>query len=231
MIRTFSAISVAAIGLAGVASAETRSFDVGAFTAIDVSAGIEVVFEAGPAQSISVENKKGDFSDIDVSVRGDTLVLKRKKQNWGWNARRLGYSVSVMAPQISGLEASSGSDVAGTGMSGDAIEIEVSSGADVSVASVNGRTVSVQTSSGSDATVSGVCTTVRAQASSGSDLSARDLICENAEANASSGSDISLHATTRLDADASSGADIDVYGGPTDVNTDKSSGGSIKVVG
>lgn len=231
MIRTFTALSLAAFGLVGVASAETRSFDVGAFTAIDVSAGIEVVFEAGPAQSIQVENKQGDFSDIQVLVRGDTLMLKRKKQNWGWNTRRLGYSVTVTAPQISGLEASSGSDVAGTGMSGDEIRIDVSSGADVSVASLNGGTVSIKTSSGSDAAVSGTCTTVRAAASSGSDLTARDLICENAEADASSGSDISVHATTRLDADASSGADIDVYGSPTEVNTDKSSGGSVSLVG
>ena len=231
MIRTISAASVAALGFAGLASAETRAYDVGAFTAIDVSAGIEVVFESGPAQSISVENKKGDFSDIDVLVRGDTLVLKRQKRNWGWNQRRLAYSVTVTAPQISGLEASSGSDVAGTGMTGDEIRIEVSSGADVSVASINGGTVSIETSSGSDATVSGVCRTVKAEASSGSDLSARDLICEYGEADASSGSDISLHATTSLNADASSGADIDVYGGPTDVTTDKSSGGSVRVVG
>lgn len=231
MIRTLSSVSLAAIALAGIASAETRTFDVGTFTNIDVSAGIEVAFEAGPAQSVSVENRKGDFSDIDVSVRGDTLVLKRKKRNIGWTARRTGYSVTVTAPQISGLEASSGSDVAGTGMSGDDIRISVSSGADVSVTGINGGTVSVQTSSGSDATVSGVCNTVRAKSSSGSDLSARDLVCEAGEASASSGSDLSLHTTTSLQAKASSGADIDVYGGPTDVNTDKSSGGSVNVSG
>lgn len=84
MIRTLTAASLVALGLVGAASAETRTFDVGAFNNIDISAGLDLEFTAGEAQSISVENAKGDFSDIEVIVRGDTLVLKRKKNmNWG----------------------------------------------------------------------------------------------------------------------------------------------------
>lgn len=230
MIRTFTAASLVALGLVGAASAETRTYDVGAFDKIDISAGLDLDFTAGSAQSISVENTKGDFSDIEVSVRGDTLVLKRKKNmNWGWNRKRLRYGITVTAPQISGLEASSGSDVSGRNMSGSEVTIDVSSGADVTVTGVDGGTVTVETSSGSDASVSGSCTTVRAKSSSGSDLEARDLICQNGSADASSGSDLSIHVTTSVDADASSGADVDVYGGPTDVRSDKSSGGSVSI--
>lgn len=231
MIRTFTAASLVALGLAGAASAETRTYDVGAFTNIDVSAGLDLDFVAGGAQSITVDNAKGDFSDIDVFVRGDTLVLKRKKNNWGWGRKRARYGVSVTAPTIQNLEASSGSDVSGRGMSGDDITIDVSSGADVTVNDVQGGTVSIKTSSGSDAAVSGTCTTVRARSSSGSDLEARDLVCQNGEADASSGSDLSIHVTGRVDAEASSGADVDVYGGPSDVETDKSSGGSVSIRG
>lgn len=232
MIRTLTAASLVALGLVGTASAETRTFDVGAFNNIDISAGLDLEFTAGEAQSISVENAKGDFSDIEVIVRGDTLVLKRKKNmNWGWNRKRLRYGITVSAPQISGLEASSGSDVSGRNMSGSEIRIDVSSGADVTVAGVDGGTVVIETSSGSDASVSGTCVTVRADSSSGSDLDARDLRCENGFADASSGSDISIHVTGSVDADASSGADVDVYGSPTDVQSDKSSGGSVSIRG
>ena len=108
MIRTLTAASVLALGLAGVASAETRTYDVSSFTQIDISAGLDLNFEQGAAQSISVENDKGDFSDIEVLVKGDTLVLKRKKNmNWGWNNRRQRYGITVTAPVISGVEASS----------------------------------------------------------------------------------------------------------------------------
>lgn len=228
MIRLLTTASLATFALAGLAHAETRTFDVGSFTNIDISAGLDLEFQEGASQSVTVENTKGDFSDIEVLVRGDTLVLKRKK-NMNWGQRRQRYGISVSAPMISGLEASSGSDVSGSGMSGEAISIDVSSGADVSVTGVNGGTVTIDTSSGSDATVSGSCVTVRADASSGSDLEARDLICQNGEADASSGSDIAIHVTGSVRADASSGGDVDVYGGPTDVTTDKSSGGSVSI--
>lgn len=230
MIRTLSTVSVAALCLAGAATAETRSYDVGSFTNIDISAGLDLDFTAGEAQSVMVENEKGDFSDIEVDVRGDTLVLKRKKNmNWGWNRKRARYSITVSAPQISGLEASSGSDVSGRNMTGSDILIDVSSGADVNVTGVDGGTVTIETSSGSDASVSGTCVTVRAESSSGSDIEARDLICQNGYADASSGSDIAIHASASVDAEASSGADVDVYGGPVDVSSDKSSGGSVSI--
>lgn len=228
MIRLLSTASLATFALAGLAHAETRTFDVGSFTNIDISAGLDLDFQAGASQSVTVENAKGDFSDIEVFVRGDTLVLKRKK-NMSWGQKRQRYGISVTAPVISGLEASSGSDASGSGMTGETISIEVSSGADVSVNGVDGGTVRIETSSGSDATVSGACTTVRAEASSGSDIEARDLICQNGEADVSSGSDIAIHVTGSVRADASSGGDVDVYGGPTDVTTDKSSGGSVNV--
>nr|WP_070960702.1 head GIN domain-containing protein [Hyphomonas sp. Mor2] len=230
MIRTFTAASLVALGLAGAASAETRSYEVGAFTKIDISAGLDLEFTAGDAQSVTVENDNGDFSDITVEVRGETLVLKRQKtMNWGWNNKRQRYGVTVTAPQISGLEASSGSDVSGRNMSGSDILIDVSSGADVTVTGVDGGTVRIETSSGSDASVSGTCVTVRAESSSGSDLDARDLTCESGYADASSGSDISIYASTSVEAEASSGADVDVYGNPTDVTSDKSSGGSVSI--
>ena len=231
MIRTFTAAGLIALGLAGTASAETRTFDVGSFTNIDISAGLDLTFNEGATQSVTVENRKGDFSDIDVLVKGDTLVLKRKKNNWGWNNRRERYGITVTAPVISGVEASSGADVSGRSMSGERISIDVSSGADVTVTGVEGGVVEIETSSGSDASVSGTCATVRADASSGSDIEARDLICQNGEADASSGSDIAIHVTGSVNADVSSGADVDVYGSPTDVTTDKSSGGSVSIRG
>ena len=231
MIRTLTAASLIALGLAGAASAETRDFDVGSFTKIDISAGLDLSFEQGAAGPVSVENVNGDFSDIEVSVKGDTLVLKRAKNNWGWGRKRERYGITVSAPVISDVDASSGSDVAGRGMSGQDIFVSVSSGADVTVTGIDGGTVSIKTSSGSDASVSGRCVAVRASSSSGSDLEARDLICQEGEADASSGSDISIHATTKVDARASSGADIDVYGGPTDVDSNKSSGGSVSIRG
>lgn len=230
MIRLFSTAAIAALFMAGSAAAETRTFDVGSFTEIDVSGGLDVEFTTGGAQSVTVLNKKDDFSDIIVEVKGDTLVLKRKKKNWGGWKKRQQYLVTVSAPVLSAIEASSGSDVDGSGLSG-AVSIDASSGADVDISDIQAKTVGLESSSGSDITVSGTCSDVRADSSSGSDISAKALKCETARAEASSGSDISLYATKTVSADVSSGADVDVYGSPTDVRSDKSSGGSVNIKG
>ncbi|HIG21017.1 hypothetical protein, partial [Henriciella sp.] len=71
-------IVIAAIALSTAAAlpalAETRTYDVASFDGIDVSAGIEVIFETGTTKSVSVENKDGDFSDVDVQ-RSDLLTF------------------------------------------------------------------------------------------------------------------------------------------------------------
>lgn len=227
MIRSFLAVSAAALCFTLPALAETRTYDVPAFTGLDVSSGIDVTFTAGPAQSVSVENRDGKFDDIIVEVKDGDLSLKRpQKMGWG---RRPRYNVTVTAPVLSRVDVSSGADVSGSGLSGPVVSISTSSGADATITGISAGRVTLDSSSGSDLTASGTCDHVDAESSSGSDIEAGDLICATAEADASSGSDLEIHATNSVRADASSGADIDVHGGPTTADIDKSSGGSVSI--
>lgn len=229
MIRTLTAASVAALCFAAPALAETRTYDVGAFTGLEVSAGINVNFETGQARSVSVRNAKDNFDDIIVEVKGDTLILKRpRKIGWG---KRTRYTVTVSAPSLDRVEASSGADVTGSGLSGDEVSISSSSGADATITGIDAQTVRLESSSGSDIEASGTCDRVIADSSSGADIEAGDLVCRIGDADASSGSDITIHVSESINADVSSGADIDVYGQPEARNTDKSSGGSVNFKG
>lgn len=231
MIRLLSATAIAALAFTPVALAETQSYPVDGFTKLDVSAGLDVEFTTGGVYSVTAENRKGDFAEIEIYTRGDTLYVKRPdRKGWGWGKREQ-YLVTVSAPTISDIEASSGSDVEGSGLTGDSIFIDVSSGADVTVTNIQGGTVRLETSSGSDLTASGICDTVRADSSSGSDIEAKDLVCASGRAEASSGSDIAIHVTGKVTADVSSGADVTVYGGPTETDIDKSSGGDVNIRG
>ena len=227
MIRIILAASTAAFVLAAPAMAETRNFDVPSFDGLEVSAGIDVNFETGGGQSVSVENKNGNFDDIIVEVKGGKLVLKRpRKIGWGKRPR---YNVTVSAPSLNSVQASSGADVTGSGLSGERVRIETSSGADADITGIDAVRISLDSSSGSDLDASGTCDSLTADSSSGSDIEAGNLICRIGAADASSGSDITIHVTEAVSAEASSGAGIDVYGGPTDADIDKSSGGSVHI--
>ncbi|MEM5518737.1 DUF2807 domain-containing protein [Henriciella sp. AS95] len=218
---------VSAVALAAPAFAETQSYDVRNFDGIDVSAGIEVIFETGVSRYVTVENDKGDFSDIIVEVDDGDLILKRPRK-MGWGKKRTPYTVRVGVESLSDIEASSGSSVEGGGMSGD-VDIDVSSGADVIVAGISAGEVDLESSSGSTVEVAGSCTTVEAEASSGASIDASNLQCTALVADVSSGASIRAYATDRVDADASSGGSVRVGGGATNVTIDKSSGGSVSV--
>ncbi|MEL7488566.1 MAG: DUF2807 domain-containing protein [Pseudomonadota bacterium] len=199
-----------AIASAGAAHAdETRDFNFDAFDRIDAAAGVVVEVVVGGEQSVRVETDRGDFSDLIIGVENGELNVKRDWKKNGWRRRKPNYTVYATVAELSGVEASSGSTVEATGVSGGDFDLDTSSGASVSIA--------------------GDCDTVKAEASSGSSIDARDLECASAVADASSGASIAVHAKEDADAEASSGASVTVYGGPSDVRADKSSGGSVRI--
>lgn len=229
MMRTFTATALVALLAAAPAMAETRTFDMDAFDGIKVSSGLDLTFEVGPAQSVTVDHNGDDWDRFEIDVSGGVLELGRRSNgimNWG---RRPGFKVTVTAPNIHTLKVSSGADAEGSGMSGEQVVISVSSGSDATVTGIQAGSVELSSSSGADLSASGTCDSLEASSSSGSDIEAGDLICRFVEADASSGSDIEVHATESLEAEASSGADIEVSGSPVSVSVEKSSGGSVDV--
>lgn len=202
-----SAATAAALATA-TAYAETKDFDADGFDSIRSTAGVDVIVEVGSDFSVTLETE-GDMESAYVEVEGETLVLGRKGRkgmSWGRSGQ---FTYTVTMPDFVAGDATAGSDLMISGISGGDIELS--------------------TSAGSDLEAEGTCDTLEASASSGSDLRAFDLECTDVTASASSGADIEVFATDSIDARASSGADVTVRGNPTRKNTKKSSGGSVRV--
>ncbi len=214
------------------ASADTKTYDVGSFSELDVSAGVKVYFEAGESQSIIAETKKGDFDRLIIKTKGDTLVISRKSRRWSWwgrNRNKDKFTVRITAPAIEAVEASSGSYVDASGLKGEVVRLSSSSGANLSARSVKATDVRVNSSSGSKLEASGSCYSIRASSSSGSSIKASDLVCEAVDARSSSGSSLRAHATKSVEGHASSGSSIRVVGGAVEQSTSQSSGGSVRI--
>lgn len=103
---------------------------------------------------------------------------------------------------------------------------DVSSSGDVK-GKLSAKTVYVEVSSSGDVTLDGNATSLEVKASSSGDCNLRGLSVVDAKVKASSSADVTLTVSKSLDAAASSSADIDYYGNPSQVNTDKSSSGSV----
>lgn len=186
--------------------AATQSAPVTAFSALDVSAGVDVTYAPGEP-SVTLKGDARYFDRIRVENRGETLVIGRQPagvMEW-WTGQ---VKVIVTGPAaLTRLEASSGANVKAEGLATGAIAIRASSGA--------------------NATVTGACEAVSADASSGGNVFAQGLTCADATASASSGANARVFAEKTASGEASSGANVRVYGPGALQGRSESSGGSV----
>ncbi|MEZ5936690.1 MAG: head GIN domain-containing protein [Hyphomonadaceae bacterium] len=199
--------ALAAVSMCGAAFAETRSFPATGFKSVSASSGVDVVLKQGPF-SISAEGDSKALDRLRVERKGDTLSVWRKSSNW-FQMSGGKVTVTVTAPALSKISASSGADIEGDGFRFDALDISVSSGADIEL--------------------SGTCTDLDVGVSSGSDFDGERLTCRSVSVDVSSGGDASVFASASVKAEASSGGDVTVYGNPAEVSRDTSSGGHISI--
>jgi len=226
------AASAALLLAAAPALAETRTIELPAFTALDISSGIDAIVTVGGAQSITVEAKdKRLLDDLQLKVDGDTL-----KAYFDWSlfdifsfGDRDKIKLTITVPALDKIEASAGSDVEATGVTGDNLEFGSSSGAELTLRAVAGQAIDLNASSGAGLRIDGTCVDGKANSSSGSDLDAEHLTCATMDANSSSGSDLEVHASKSVKANASSGSDLTIYGNPAEVDQEASSGSDIKL--
>ena len=191
----------------GVTEPETRDFGNKSFNKVNVGSGISMVYTQDPNASVTATLKRGSWDQIDIEVKNNTLIAKKRKNaKWG----RYGPQITVYAssPNLKEVDASSGSSFQGNVVAGD---------------------LRVDASSGSSLSMEGACKSLDLDASSGSSVSLTKLECETAKVDASSGSSISVYASKKANVDASSGSSISVSGNPSDVTTDKSSGASVRI--
>jgi hypothetical protein len=190
------------------ASAETRSYNLSGFSEISASSSADVVLKQGPF-SITAESSSGNFDELIVDVRGDTLVVSRESKNWDWGSRTR-YTVTVTAPSIDALRASSSADIVASSYAFKNLEISVSSSGNVKL--------------------SGSCADLEVKVSSSGDFRGSDLKCENAKVSASSSGDADVYASKSADGRASSSGDVRIHGKPAQFDKSTSSSGSVKLL-
>lgn len=213
------------------AQAASKTFELEAFTSVDISSGLNAEISIGDVQSVRAESPRQEAIDeLIVEVSNGKLTASTD-----WNLLDfLSFgeretTLFITVPALGSATASAGADINATGISGDRVTLSSSSGADIDAKAVAGKSLEITVSSGADIDVEGACSSAIIDVSSGASLKADKLECAEIAVNASSGSDADVFASASLKANASSGADIEVYGKPASVDEEASSGGEIDI--
>lgn len=233
MTRIALPLIVLAAALAPIASAESKSFPVGDFTAIDTRGAVDVIFETGPEASINVEQAEGDFSDIFIEQNGQTLLVGRNslRSKAGWarnvslstkndrkvvkvNGKRVpSYTIRVTAPALE--------------------EVSVANSSSLSASGLDASTFSGSVSSSSDLTLAGSVEQAKLRASSSADLDAKHLAATSLDLDVSSSADATAKVLGgKLTLAASSSADVTLEATGSDlVEIDASSSADVEISG
>ena len=210
-------------GEKGNGNVQTQDREIGSFTVISASSGLNVYVLQGDKESLRVEADENLMQYIITRVEGNALILKVK----GAIRRATKMDIYLTLVNVNEINVSSGADFESRNMiKAKKLDISISSGANVKM-ELNTKDLSCSVSSGADATLRGKTVFFYGKASSGSHLKAKQLISKSCKAKASSGGDVTVYAEEEIEARASSGGDVSYYGNPTKISVSDSSGGDV----
>lgn len=200
-------------------SADTKTLTLKkSFSELEISAGVNIVYKpitSGTA-TVAITGDAKRIELIDVEIIGKTLNISPKPNTFGVrNGDRLkGVTITLTAPIINEIEASSGSSIrCNTAISAPnrKIDFEANSGASISFSSLN-------------------CKSIDIDASSGASISVKALHATKADIEVSSGASITVSnaVATEAECEASSGGSLRIAGNADKGSFSASSGGSIK---
>lgn len=218
---------------APAARIETRTLP--AFTAIDVTSGIQLEVRSGPTSEAVVDASTAQFRRMtNTVVEGGVLKVDfdyQHEPNWqGLAHSREVFKVVVTMPELRTLTAADGAEV--TLASGltygppNTLAVQLRSGATLGGA-VQVEALDIQLREGAVARLSGAAPTLRVRAFGGSEFRSPNLHADQCIAYASSGSVAQFAASKTLDASAVNEATIK-YSGPAQLTQEhREQGGKI----
>ncbi|WP_336965472.1 DUF4252 domain-containing protein [Chryseobacterium contaminans] len=224
--------------------------NVGDFSGIQVSTGVNVIFKQEKPTSVKVIADSDKLEYIITKVENG--VLKIYIDNKGVrNLRFKNLSVNVSSPRMESIDVSSGSNLtivnsiqeknmkidasSGSNITGDfkvsnAATISVSSGSNIR-AGITAGNIGIKSSSGSNMSLSGKADSGTIDISSGALCKADELKFTSLETEATSGGNLTVNVSDKLKVRASSGGTVRYRGRPEiDANISKTSGGLLRPI-
>jgi hypothetical protein len=252
MKKTLIAFAALSLCLAPAASADGQGYKAKDFRNIEVDGAMRVVYTAGPATRVVARNADGDYSDVRITNKGDTLRVTRvsttKERGWfSWGGPSINisnngetvkvngktvpnYVVYVTGPTLDSVSAAQSSRFEASALTGESLAASASSDGTIIL---GGRVAEAELSASSAGEVRAAklaAGQLNVSVSSSGEMEAFVDGSGSSSVNASSGSQVSVSSAraSRFVVDASSGSTITLSGACSDITATASSGSSVE---
>lgn len=204
---------------------ESETRNIGAFSGVKVTEGIDVYLKRGDKESVRVEVSGTSLSNVITEVSGSYLRVHMRDGNYRGNVQAKVYVTYV---KVDKLSASSAGSIFSEGtIEANDIEVSASSAGSIEI-TLDASGVNASASSAGEIELQGKTKSLDIDASSAGQIDAYDLEAQKVVAEASSAGSLKINVINELVARASSGGNIRYHGNPDKSITDSSSGGSVK---
>lgn len=221
LIPASTAIALAAAGCHMSADAEERdagpkvdrSYQVGAFSKLEVAGPYEVKVVTGGAPGVTARGGENLLNETDVVVDGDTLEIRPKKHkgfHWNWSHGTAEFTVNAAALRAAAIAGSGGITV--DKVSGD-FNGEVAGSGDLRLPSVAGGKVKLSIAGSGGVTAAGNADAVDISIAGSGDIDAKGLVSRTADVSIAGSGNVAAHATATADVSIMGSGDVDVTGG------------------
>jgi hypothetical protein len=215
-----------------VALAQSRSYQVSPFTAVEIANGLHAEINVGGNYTIIAHAKDAAMLEsVNIDVAGGKLTASLGPQRAAASGSQAGeVTITISAPELKSATARTGAIVNVVGMGAEDISLEVSSKAVLEVTGATGTSYHLSAAGEGQLMVAGACETATIQASGSAKLQAQSLLCDTVQITAGGRAHAAVYASGSVKADASGSATIDVMGHPRHVERKQSGGGTVNVV-
>ncbi len=205
---------------------DTRKFSETGFTQLSMGSAFNVNVKQGGTYSILVTGRKEDLDDLQASVKGSEFNLGFKNNSWGKNRKTV--NVSIVMPNLDGVDFSGACKVAIADFSGvKKMDIEVSGASQVMMRFSTSK-VNFELSGASSLTLNGSCDILNGEVSGASSFKGKEFTSKEVNIDASGASKAIVYASNKLSAEASGASSVRYSGSVKDIHSSTSGSSSVK---
>lgn len=202
----------------------SRSYDAAGFERVAVEGAAEVVVRTGDAASVRAEGDADVLDRLEISVRGDTLVVGHKKKS-GFSRGKA--KVFVTVPKLSGASIGGSGSIAVDKVQGDAFEGSISGSGDLSIASLQARSVEFAIAGSGDVEATGAAETLDLNIAGSGDIKLAGVESRTLDISIAGSGNVHARATDTANVSILGAGDVTVSG-PAKCTVSKLGSGNVR---
>lgn len=202
---------------------------IAAFNKVKVSGAIDLYLNPGNSPEVRLEFSGVTAGDIITDVSGRELVIRLRKNNYGW--RNVKIKAYVSYQQLEAIKASGACDVvAREQIKARRFTLETSGSSDVELLELQADTFYFASAGACDVQIAGKVGEQTVKMSGSGDYSALNLVSETCDLKISGSADVDVHVTEALYVRVSGSGDVRYRGNPSTSNLKVSGSGSARKI-